>query len=78
MRQQICGCIRVWSSDPHGASIQGIFTVQVTNDEADDVEATFTVSGGQHQAPYLYIYDQNGETPDFSTLNTYGEKPMSS
>ena len=60
--------IRVQASDPHGASTQGVFTVQVTNDEADDVEATFAVSGGQHQAPFFTFTDQNGDTPDFSTL----------
>jgi hypothetical protein len=61
--------IRVQASDPHGASIQGVFTVQVTNDVTDDVEATFTVSGGQHQAPFFTFTDHNGDTPDFSTLH---------
>ena len=69
--------IRVQASDPHGASTQGIFTVQVTNDEADDMEATFAVSGGQHQAPFFTFTDQNGDTPDFSTLRLKKGKPMS-
>ena len=41
----------------------------VTNDPADDVAGTFTVSGGQHEFPYFQFTDADGHTPDFSTLS---------
>ena len=52
--------IKVQAKDFHGATTENPFTVQVTNDEADDVEATFAVSGGQHQAPFFTFTDHNG------------------
>ena len=60
--------IRVQANDPRGGTIQNTFIVYITNDVADDVEASFSVSGGQNDAPFFTFTDQNGETPDFSTL----------
>ncbi|MDC0647057.1 SUMF1/EgtB/PvdO family nonheme iron enzyme, partial [Opitutales bacterium] len=60
--------IRVRVQDEYNAQTEGNFTVLVTNDPADDVAGTFTVSGGQHEFPYFQFTDADGQTPDFSTL----------
>ena len=45
-----------------------MFTITLTDDVSDNIEASYNVSGGQSGAPYYLFEDANGNTPDFTTL----------
>jgi formylglycine-generating enzyme required for sulfatase activity len=59
--------IRVQAKDDQNTTVQGVFTVTLTDDVSDNIEASYSVSGGQQSAPYYTFTDGNGQTPDFST-----------
>jgi formylglycine-generating enzyme required for sulfatase activity len=59
--------IRVQAKDDQNTTVQGVFTVTLTDDVSDNIEASYSVSGGQQSAPYYDFTDGNGQTPDFST-----------
>ena len=60
--------IRVQAKDDQNASVESVFTITLTDDVSDNIEASFFVSGGQNGAPYYLFEDANGNVPDFTTL----------
>ena len=48
--------IRVQAKDDQNATVESVFTITLTDDVSDNIEASYTVSGGQSGAPY-YLFD---------------------
>ena len=60
--------IRVQAKDDQNATVESVFTITLTDDVSDNIEASFFVSGGQNGVPYYLFEDANGNVPDFTTL----------
>ena len=61
--------IRVQAKDDQNATVEGSFTITLTDDVSDNIEASYNVSGGHEgSAPFYTFTDANGNTPDFTTL----------
>jgi formylglycine-generating enzyme required for sulfatase activity len=60
--------IRVQVKDDENATVEGIFTVTLTDDVSDNIEASYKVSGGQGSFPYYTFEDADGNVPDFTTF----------
>ncbi|MDA8823820.1 SUMF1/EgtB/PvdO family nonheme iron enzyme, partial [Opitutales bacterium] len=58
--------IRVQAKDEYNASVESSFIVHLMDDVTDNIEATYTVSGGQGSPPYYNFTDGSGNTPDFN------------
>ncbi|MBT7650715.1 MAG: SUMF1/EgtB/PvdO family nonheme iron enzyme, partial [Opitutae bacterium] len=58
--------IRVQANDEYNASVESSFIVYLMDDVTDNIEESYTVSGGQGSSPYYNFTDGSGNTPDFN------------